>query len=254
MLVVHPDRQTYRAPPSPRRAQGLRQLFSFHDPLHPEFTDEMHEWHFRSGLDRFVWLVGMLQAFHMKGCSKLVARVEAFHSTSKRALLVFSLFAATLAVFCAWWAFVFRHKKRDYNVLHPFTSFVPITCFLILRNIVAPMRQRYLWLFAYMGRFTLETYIFQFHIWMKTTGVNGSPKHLMLLIPSWVPGCFWVNLMVTTSVYIVVSIRMFHLTTAFRDILIPDGLSAIVRRWASAAAALALCWISTFAIRGSSAA
>merc|ERR1719420_97510 len=40
----------------------VRPLFAFHDPLHPEFTDEMHEWHFRSGLDRFIWIIGMVFA------------------------------------------------------------------------------------------------------------------------------------------------------------------------------------------------
>lgn len=31
-------------------------LFAFHDPLHPEFTDALHEWFFRSGLDHIVWV------------------------------------------------------------------------------------------------------------------------------------------------------------------------------------------------------
>ena len=31
-------------------------LLDFHDPLHPEFTDALHEWFFRSGLDHVVWV------------------------------------------------------------------------------------------------------------------------------------------------------------------------------------------------------
>merc|ERR1712216_923507 len=38
-------------------------LLGFHDPLHPEFTDSLHEWFFRSGLDHLVWIFGMLCAF-----------------------------------------------------------------------------------------------------------------------------------------------------------------------------------------------
>merc|ERR1712048_1312961 len=43
---------------------AMRQMLAFHDPLHPEFADEMHEWHFRSGLDRFIWIIGMVAALH----------------------------------------------------------------------------------------------------------------------------------------------------------------------------------------------
>lgn len=49
---------------------------------------------------------------------------------------------------------------------------MPLSAYLILRNCTEGLRKRYLYLFAYMGRTTLETYIFQFHIWMRTTGLN----------------------------------------------------------------------------------
>merc|ERR1712217_398606 len=54
----------------------VRPLFAFHDPLHPEFTDEMHEWHFRSGLDRFIWIVGMIYAMHFVYYNSFIERLE----------------------------------------------------------------------------------------------------------------------------------------------------------------------------------
>merc|ERR1719197_1293617 len=102
----------------------------------------------------------------------------------------------------AWWYYVFSLEKRAYNALHPFTSFIPIACWLVLRNFVPCLRQRYLYLFAYLGRVTLETYILQFHVWMKTTGVNGSPKSLLVLIPQ----SYWLNFVVVSAIYIAVSV------------------------------------------------
>ena len=72
---------------------------------------------------------------------------------------------------------------KGYNMWHPFTSFIPIVCYVILRNCTEQLRSKYLHVFTYMGRVTLETYVLQFHIWMKTTGINGSPKTLMMIIP-----------------------------------------------------------------------
>ena len=87
---------------------------------------------------------------------------------------------ATLAL-GGWWYFTyFTLPKREYNKAHPFTSFIPLFCYMVLRNMSPLLRRWHMHMFAWTGKITLETYILQFHIWMKTTGVNGSPKHLMV--------------------------------------------------------------------------
>ena len=48
----------------------------------------------------------------------------------------------------------------SYNAVHPYTYSVPIGCYLVLRNLLPEFRKRYLNLFAYTGKYTLETYIF----------------------------------------------------------------------------------------------
>jgi len=217
----------------------VRPLFAFHDPLHPEFTDEMHEFHFRSGLDRFVWIFGMLFAFQVAPFIKFLDWLEAKALVSRgiwSGVVALILFAVT----AVWASNLFLLEKYTYNRVHPYTSFLPITIYLLLRNLVAPLRERYLWLFAYMGKYTLETYILQFHIWMKTTGINGSPKSLIV----WIPDSYFVNLLLTTVVYVFLSIRMFNITITMRDALIPEDSSTMFRIWAGCAGAATLCWIA----------
>jgi len=80
-------------------------------------------------------------------------------------------------------------------------------------------------LFAWTGKITLETYILQFHIWMKTTGINGSPKNLMVLLPGW----YWTNFVLISAVYIFVSYRVFHITNTLKDACIPRETGAIIK-------------------------
>ena len=190
-------------------------LFSFTDPLHPEFTDKLHEWHFRSGLDRYVWIFGMACALAHAPCARALAKLDEMpcvRGNAWRAACVAVALGATLA----WNAAVFSKDKYAYNVLHPYTSMVPVAAFLVLRNIAPSLRWRYMRLFAFLGKYTLETYILQFHVWMRTTGVNGSPKHLL----EWVPGYFFVNFAITSAAYILLSVRLSKITMTLRDALI----------------------------------
>ena len=190
-------------------------LFSFTDPLHPEFTDKLHEWHFRSGLDRYVWIFGMACALAHAPCARALAKLDEMpcvRGNAWRAACV----ATALGAILAWNAAVFSKDKYAYNVLHPYTSMVPVAAFLVLRNITPALRGRYMRLFAFLGKYTLETYILQFHVWMRTTGVNGSPKHLL----EWVPGYFFVNFAITSAAYILLSVRLSKITMTLRDALI----------------------------------
>ena len=150
-------------------------LLGFHDPLHPEFTDALHEWFFRSGLDHLVWIFGMLCAFLFPWFDRQLQQLEELPS-ARQTMYKAALVGGTLAVGTWWTVSVFLLPKRDYNKLHPFTSFIPIFCYMVLRNCSPTLRRYHMHLFAWCGKVTLETYILQFHIWMKTTGINGTPR------------------------------------------------------------------------------
>jgi len=202
----------------------LKFLLAFHDPLHPEFKDELHEWFFRSGLDHLVWVFGMLCAFCFPWFDRQLQAIEESPGP-KAAMYKAALVGTTLAVGTWYTLQFFLLPKRDYNKVHPFTSFIPIFCYMVLRNASPTLRRYHMHLFAWCGKVTLETYILQFHIWMKTTGINGSPKFLMV----WLPGWFYTNFLLTTVVFLFVSYRIFRITVVLRDACIPRETGKIVK-------------------------
>ena len=56
--------------------------------------------------------------------------------------------------------------KYWYNARHPYVSIFPIVGFLCLRNCHRILRQTHSSAMAWVGNITLETYVFQFHIFM----------------------------------------------------------------------------------------
>ena len=154
----------------------------------------------------------MFCAFAFPWLDTKLMEMEALKGANRTAAKL-AVLGATLGLGYYWYAHYFALKKRDYNKVHPYTSFIPIFLYLVLRNINEWLRRRHLHLFAWCGKITLETYILQFHCWMKTTGINGSPKYLMV----WLPDMFWANFILVSAVYIFLSFRIFHITAGLRD-------------------------------------
>jgi len=220
-------------------------LLDFHDPLHPEFTDALHEWFFRSGLDHLVWIFGMLCALSFPFYDAKLQAIEKL-APAQKLLAKAALLGATLAL-GGWWFFsYFVLSKKEYNKVHPFTSFIPIFCYLILRNLTPLLRRWHMHLFAWTGKITLETYILQFHIWMKTTGINGSPKNLMVLLPGW----YWTNFVLISAVYIFISYRVFHITNTLKDACIPRETGAIIKSMIFGGVVIAAFYAAGIVLKG----
>ncbi|KAL8806288.1 MAG: hypothetical protein Q9182_001435 [Xanthomendoza sp. 2 TL-2023] len=131
------------------------------------------EWRFRLQLDCYIVYVGMLVAIASLRIHDILhtqlssqddfARLIRRRWNNIRLLSV----AAAIIIIPSFWSFT-RHfsNKVDYNQWVPYISMFPIFSFIILRNCNQHLRNFYSWIFAWLGRCSLETFTLQFHIWL----------------------------------------------------------------------------------------
>ena len=128
------------------------------------------EWRFRVGLDLYIVYVGMLSAIafiKISGSEHLQSWIT-FAPLHRLAIL-----AALIIFWGLWIALGSITEKPEYNSWVPYISFLPILSFVVLRNGSRYLRNYYSSIFAWLGRYSLETFTLQYHIWLAadTKGV-----------------------------------------------------------------------------------
>lgn len=196
-------------------------LVGYHDPYNVK-RDVLHEWQFRSHLDHYVWIFGMFCAYNHPRLDGWLVSLDNMHNRTASYGIKFAVLAACLALGYVYVDNIYNLGKKEYNALHPYTSWIPIALYCIVRNLFSTFRQYHMHLFEYLGKVTLETYIAQFHIWMGTTGINGAPKVLLRVFPEGWP---FMNFLAMSALTLWVSMRLFHVTNALKSVVLPSRTS-----------------------------
>jgi hypothetical protein len=110
----------------------------------------LYEWRFRTQLDHYIAIWGMICAYNYPHYENwLINHVEK-QNTMRKWLTKGCLAAGAFFLLYIWYHF-WGHieERREYNIYHPYVSFLPIFAYIILRNLTPLLRQKHSALFAW---------------------------------------------------------------------------------------------------------
>lgn len=201
-------------------------VLGYHDGTYPI----MHEWSFRAGLDHWACFIGMVCAYNYPHFESFLKYLEAKSTPRRTEYATKGLLAGVmLLVLFLWHQEILAFDKYTYNHVHPYTSWIPIVSFIVLRNLLPVLRTHYLFMFNWLGKITLETYLSQLHIYLQSNA-----KELIVYIP----GYPLLNFAFSTIVYLLVSHRIFTLTVMFSAFLLPHDRGLMQRNMLGVAVAV----------------
>lgn len=132
------------------------------------------EWRFRVQLDNYIVYIGMLSAIVFIKISDIVQNDNHTSTiTLLKRIRTLAIIVAAITLPLYQIAVSSITEKFEFISWNPYTSWLPILSFVVLRNSSRHLRNFHSSIFAWLGRHSLETFILQFHIWLAadTTGL-----------------------------------------------------------------------------------
>ncbi|XP_065182721.1 N-acetylneuraminate 9-O-acetyltransferase-like [Sycon ciliatum] len=172
----------------------LNWIISF-PPLSLLFLDDdnsLHEWTFRFGLDILAVPSGIL-------CAVMLHRFPQINgwicSRSIGNNLMTILSALTLVVYCGMMA-TNCTSKPECNLVHTYLSPIMLVGFVLVRNTWEPLRNHYSQFFDWVGNYSLELFIAQYHVLLAN-----DTRSLLVLVE----GNPILNICIVTTIFVLVS-------------------------------------------------
>lgn len=181
---------------------------------------KMWEWYFRTSLDHWSTLFGVIFALNYPATALWVQKIETLPVKTMWVVKV-SVASMLLLVSALWATTVLPMDKLAYNEYNAYLSaIVPMLTYIYMRNLTPWMRTHYLEPLHSLGKITLETYLMQHHIWL-----NSNAKTVLVILP----GSPRVNMVIVSVIYIAVSKELYRLTMSLRGMCLPENLSACLK-------------------------
>jgi hypothetical protein len=165
------------------------------------------EFLFRFNLDAYIVFVGMIMGV-LVDSNKRSDRLpnessdetpsHKFTLGSGMRILIAALAVLGYATVCG----AFPDKFR-YNEWHPYLSPVPVLAFVILRNSAHTLASHHSRFFAWFGRFSLETFILQYHLWLAADSRGQLRWGFLRIADSANRGAYMLYLTETASIFAV---------------------------------------------------
>ncbi|CAF1286098.1 unnamed protein product, partial [Didymodactylos carnosus] len=184
----------------------------------------INDWYHRWNLDRYTILYGMCFAYLLiiiqnydtyKTVGGLITMKKKQYQQQYRSIRFISLFCIlglmgsivyTIILFLC-------SNKAICDEIHPYIIILPITCYIVLRNVPMFLRKHYSPFFSWFGRISLELFVTQYHIWLVANG------HGTLTI---IPRMPTLNLIVTTFIFICIAHELHIITNVLTPVFIPN--------------------------------